>query len=95
MTGGFRAETNRESITYNFPSSPVPDNQNVDRGGRDKNHQSGGSHTRAWDICAPAVRVRNPRDDVIRWQLVRQAILDIEKTDLEDTAERSEPRSLS
>ena len=60
MIGGFRAETNRESITYNVPSSPVPDDQNVDRDGRDKNHQSGGSHIRAWDIYVPAVRVRNP-----------------------------------
>ena len=95
MTGGFKTETNREAITYNVSSSPVPDNQNVDCDGRDKNHQSGGSHIRAWNIYASAVRVRDPRDDVIRRQLVRQPILGIEKRDLEVTAERSEPRSLS
>jgi hypothetical protein len=95
MIGGFRAETNRESITYNIPSPPVPDNQNVDRDGGDKNHQPGGSHIRAWDIYASVIRVRDPRDDVIQRQLVRQPILDIEKPDLEVTAERSEPRSLN
>jgi hypothetical protein len=95
MIGGFRAETNREAITYNIPSSPVPDNQSVDRDGGGKNHQSGGSHIRAWDIYVPAVRVRNPRDDVIQRQLVRQPILGTEKSGLKVTAERSEPRSLS
>jgi hypothetical protein len=47
MIGGFRPETNREAITYNIPSSPVPDDQSVDRDGGGKNHRSGGSHIRA------------------------------------------------
>jgi hypothetical protein len=95
MIGGFRAETNREAITYNVPSSPVPDNQSVDREGGGKNHQPGGSHIRAWDIYASAVRVHDPRYDVIQRQLVRRPVLGIEKPDLEVTAERSEPRSLN
>ena len=85
MAGGFRAEIDQESITYN-----VLDNRDIGREGTDENHQSGSSNIRAWDrdINASVVHVRGPRGGAIQRQIVRQPVLKVETRGLEIAVER-------